>query len=119
MNNVRYPKLKRNLISTGTLDRLGFDHAGGRGKTRFYKDGRMALQGTLCGTLYLLDGETVIAGESNNVLANKSKDETELWHRRPSYMSLKNLQILVRRGILDKKKIGDLSFCEKLHNGKT
>lgn len=30
LNNVRYvPKLKWNLLSTGTLDRLGFDHAGG------------------------------------------------------------------------------------------
>lgn len=48
LNNVRYvPKLKRNLLSTGILDRIGFDLAGGRGEMRFYKDGKLALQGTL------------------------------------------------------------------------
>ena len=119
LNNVRYvPKLKRNLLSTGTLDRLGFDHAGGKGKTRFYKDGKLALQGTLSGTLYLLDGETVIAGESNNVLKKSSSDETVLWHRRLGHMSMKNLQILVKKGILDKRRISDLSFCENCVMGK-
>ena len=119
LNNVRYvPKLKRNLISTGTLDRLGFDHAGGRGKTRFYKDGKLALQGTLSGTLYLLDGETIVAGESNNVMSKGKQDETELWHRRLGHMSIKNLQILTKKGILDKRKIGDLSFCENCVMGK-
>ena len=118
LNNVRYvPKLKRNLLSTGTLDRLGFDHSGGRGKTRFYKDGKLALQGTLSGTLYLLDGVTVVAGESNNV-TSKSRDETELWHRRLGHMSHKNLQILVKKGILDKRRISELSFCENCVMGK-
>ena len=119
LNNVRYvPKLKRNLLSTGTLDRLGFDHAGGKGKTRFYKDGKLALQGTLSGSLYLLDGETVVAGESNNVQVKKSSDETDLWHRRLGHMSLKNLQILARKGILDKRKISEMSFCENCVMGK-
>lgn len=48
----------------------------------------------------------------------KSNDETELWHRRLGHMSLKNLQILARMRILDKRKISDMSFCENCVMGK-
>ena len=85
LTNVRYIlKLKRNLISTGTLDMLGFKHSGGEGKTRFYKNGKLALQGTLTGSLYLFDGKT-IAGQVNISVQKKtlslSRDETSLWHK--------------------------------------
>ena len=60
MNNVRYvPTLRRNLISTGTLDKLGFTHSGAEGKIKFLKNGKLALQGILRNGLYILDGETV------------------------------------------------------------
>ena len=60
LNNVRYvPTLRRNLISTGTLDKLGFTHSGAEGKIKFLKNGKLALQGILRNGLYILDGETV------------------------------------------------------------
>ena len=44
MHNVRYvPSLRRNLISTGTLDKLGFKHSGGMGKIVFTKNSKYAL----------------------------------------------------------------------------
>ncbi|KAL1198006.1 Retrovirus-related Pol polyprotein from transposon TNT 1-94 [Cardamine amara subsp. amara] len=120
LTNVRYiPKLKRNLISTSTLDKLGFDHAGGKGKTRFYKNGKMGLQGTLCGSLYLLDGETVVGQSNISVTGKSAKDETVLWHRRLGHMSMKNLMILVKRGIIDKRRIGEMDFCDSCVMGKT
>ncbi|XP_056850847.1 uncharacterized protein LOC130500140 [Raphanus sativus] len=58
LTNFRYiPELQRNLISTGTLYLSGFEHSGIHGKTRFYKNGKLVLQGTLSGSLYQLDGE--------------------------------------------------------------
>ncbi|KAL1192839.1 Retrovirus-related Pol polyprotein from transposon TNT 1-94 [Cardamine amara subsp. amara] len=120
LNNVRYiPKLKRNLISTSTLDKLGFDNAGGKGKTRFYKNGKMGLQGTLFGSLYLLDGETVVGHSNMSVTGKSAKDEMVLWHRRLGHMSMKNLMILVKRGIIDKRRIGEMDFYESCVMGKT
>lgn len=71
--------LKRNLISSGTLDVVGFKHSGGEGNTRFYNNGKLALQDTLSGSLYFLDGKTV-SGQVNNSVQKKtmslSKDES-------------------------------------------
>lgn len=50
--------------------------------------------------------------------SEKLKYETELWHIGLGHMGLKNLQILARKGILDKRKIGDMSFCENCVMGK-
>lgn len=75
LTNVRYvPNLKRNLISVSSLDMQGFMQEGGNGKTCFYKNGKLALQGTLCGSLYLLDGDTV----EPTAYAAVSKDDTAL-----------------------------------------
>ena len=42
LNNVRYvPNLRRNLISTGTLDKLGLHHNGRDGKLIFHKNERL------------------------------------------------------------------------------
>ena len=68
-----------------SLDLQGFKQEGGAGKTSFYKNGKLALQGTLCGSMYLLDGNTVKAA----ALAAISKDDTALcgiadWHTQAS-----------------------------------
>ena len=115
LTNVRYvPNLKRNLISVSSLDMQGFMKEGGNGKTCFYKNGKLALQGTLCGSLYLLDGDTV----EPTAYAVVSKDDTALWHSRLAHTSIKNLKVLVEKGILDKQKISDLEFCESCIMGK-
>lgn len=44
LNNVRYvPELRRNFISTRTLNKLGFRHEGGDGKVRYFKNNKTAL----------------------------------------------------------------------------
>lgn len=58
LHNVRYvPNLRRNFISTGTLNRLGYKHEGGDGKVRYFKGKKTALCGNLINGLYHLDGE--------------------------------------------------------------
>ena len=93
-NDMYILELRTNLISTGTLNILGFEHNSGHGKIRFYK------HGTLCESLYLLHGETVSSEVNSSVIKKPSKDETILCHRRLGHMSMKNLQILARKGLL-------------------
>lgn len=95
LTNVRYvPNLKRNLISVSSLDMQGFRQEGGEGKTRFYKNEKLALQGTLCGSLYLLDGDTL----APSPYAAVSKDDIVLWHIRLAHTSIRNLKALVEKG---------------------
>lgn len=115
LERVRYvPNLKRNLISVSSLDLQGFRQECGDGKVGFSKKGKLALQGTLCGSLYLLDGETITPSANAAV----SRDDTALWHRRLAHTSMGNLKILADKGILDKKKISQLEFCESCIMGK-
>lgn len=115
LTNVRYvPNLKRNLISVSSLDLQRFKQEGGEGKTCFYKKGKLALRGTLLGSLYLLDGETV----SPSANAAIAEDDTALWHCCLAHTSMRNLKILADKGILDKKKICELDFCESCIMGK-
>lgn len=80
------------------LGLLSLEHSGRRGKTKFYKHGKLALQGTVSQSLYLLDGETASGGIYSSGRKKPSMDETVLWHRRLEHMSMKNLQILALEG---------------------
>lgn len=117
LKNVRYvPNLRRNLISTGTLDKLGYSHQGGDGTLSFFKNEKLALRGILKNGLYLLDGETEMS-ENCNVEAQFSK--TALWHSRLGHMNLNSLKTLVGKCHIAKKEITDLSFCEHCVLGKS
>lgn len=62
----------------------------------------MALRGSLHNGLYVLDGETIT---EELCRAETSKSQVPLWHSRLGHMSYKNMQVLVRDGILKKKDI--------------
>ncbi|CAA7059283.1 unnamed protein product [Microthlaspi erraticum] len=117
LNNVRYvPNLRRNLISTGTLDKLGYTHEGKDGVVSFYKNKKFALRGVLKNGLYILDGRTVVSESCN---AEVTKAKTDLWHSRLGHMSLNNMKILSGKGLLEKNDVKDLSFCENCVMGKS
>lgn len=117
MKNVRYvPTLRRNLISTGTLDKLGFTHSGADGKIKFHKNGKLALQGVLRNGLYILDGET-ITDEACHAEASTTT-QVSIWHSRLGHMSYKNMQALVKQGYLKKRDVGKEAFCEHCVVGK-
>lgn len=66
LKNVKYvPNLRRNLISTGTLDKLGYRHEGGEGLVRYFMNNTTALSGKLIHGLYVLDGETIVNESCN------------------------------------------------------
>lgn len=116
MQNVRYvPSLRRNLISTGTFDKLGFKHKGDGSKIIFTKNSKIALQGSLINGLYILDGETVSPEACN---AEGLKLKVPIWHSRLGHMSYKNLKHLLGNGILTKKDVVAEFFCEHCVMGK-
>ncbi|CAA7015031.1 unnamed protein product [Microthlaspi erraticum] len=120
LNNVRYvPELRRNLISTGTLDRLGFKHEGGDGKVRYFKNNKTALRGELKNGLYLLDGETVLPETCNVEKKQVEIDKTVLWHSRLGHMSINSMRILTGKGLIDRKEVKELKFCEHCVMGKS
>lgn len=88
-------------MNTGMLDNL---HSGGNGKFASQKNGKVALRGTLQNGLYFLDGETV----TDEVCQVEAKsNHVPVWHSRLGHMSYKNLQMLVKEGVLKKKEIGN------------
>ena len=91
LTNVRYvPSLKRNLISLGTLDELGFCYQAKNGCLNVFKDKNLILSGTKKNGLYVLDDYYY-----NNVRTNTAfvfeNDKTTLWHLRLGHMSQKGL----------------------------
>lgn len=118
LNNVRYvPDLRRNLISTGTMDKLGYGHEGRDGKVRYFKHNKTALRGNLMNGLYVLDGETVVP-EICNAELNKS-NKTTLWHSRLGHMSINNMNILAGKGLISSSEVKELKFCEHCIMGKS
>jgi len=108
LENVKYvPNLRRNLMSTGTLDRLGYKHEGGDGQVRYYKNNKTTLRGSLSGGLYVLDGNTVIA---ESCIAERSKELTTLWHSRLGHMGGNNMKILEGKGLIKPSEATSLEF---------
>lgn len=117
LNNVKYvPNVRRNLIIIGTLDKLGYQHEGGAGKVRYFRNNVTGLSGNLVNGLYILDGETVVP-ESCSVA--ETKEKTALWHKRLGHMSMNNMKILAGKGLLQGKEIKELDFCENCVMGKS
>ena len=57
LTDVRYvPALKRNLISLGTLDELGFSYKAKNGSMHVFKGDELILTGAKKNGLYVLDG---------------------------------------------------------------
>lgn len=103
------------MISTGTLDKLGFKHEGVDGKVRYFKGRKTALRGSLVNGLYILDGNTVVTENCN---VEKIENKTALWHSRMGHMGINNLKVLAEKGLIDKKEIKELVFCEHCVMGK-
>ena len=92
LKNVRYvPNLRRNLISTGTLDKLGYLHKGGAGIVSFYKGDKLGMKENLKNGLYVLDGNTKVY---ENLNTERQMSKTALWHSRLGHMNLNSLKIL-------------------------
>jgi len=87
LTDVRYvPGLKRNLISLGTLDELGFSYRAENSSLHVYKNDDLILSGTKKHGLYVLNGFCNIP-----LACIVKSDRTDLWHLRLGHMSQKGL----------------------------
>ncbi|KAJ4717199.1 Retrovirus-related Pol polyprotein from transposon TNT 1-94 [Melia azedarach] len=124
LNNVRHvPLMTKNLISLSMLDNKGFSFQGEGGVLHVCKGSNVVLKGVKRGTLYFLQGSTLL---SSVAVASSEIDKdnmTKLWHMRLGHMSARGMQILSKGDLLCGHKIKDLEFCEhcifgKLHRSK-
>ena len=118
IKHVRHvPDLKRNLISLGKFDQIGYNIRLQYGDLRVMNGSKTILKGNRKNGVYVLDGE-IIAGESGFSGSIKT-DNTRLWHLRLGYISEKGLKELKKQGVLGKEKIGNLGFCKDCVFGKS
>nr|GEY13263.1 copia LTR rider [Tanacetum cinerariifolium] len=112
LHNVGYiPKLKRNLISLGTLEKEGYTIKLQSGKIKVINGSRIVLFGTRKDNcVYSLDGHAV-AGELNASVEEKDS-HVQVWHKRLGHISEAGLQVLEKQGLFGKKSLGKLNFCE-------
>lgn len=111
------PEMKRNLIYLGTLEAKGCRYISEGGVLKIFRDERMLLQGRRHDTPYFLcEKETDMSISTCNEV---KEDDTHLRHSRMGHMSQRGLNILIRRNLLDGKKISSLTFCEDCIYGKT
>lgn len=116
IKNVRYiPQFSRNLLSLGVFESEGCSFSSEQGVLKDAKGSRTVLKAKRERNLYFLQGKSHV-GEVNMVTA---KDETSLWHSRLGHVSQKSIDVLVRKGHLDKTKVSTLQFCESCVVGKT
>ncbi|GKD82709.1 retrovirus-related pol polyprotein from transposon TNT 1-94 [Tanacetum coccineum] len=112
LENVRYiPKLKRNLISLGTLDREGYTVKLQNGRVKVIKGSLMVLSGTMKGNcVYSLDGWAE-SGEASVGIQEK-ESLAQVWHKRLGHISEACLHELEKREVLGNKGLGKLEFCD-------
>ena len=118
IKQVRHvPDLKRNLISLGMFDQIGYNIRLEYGDLRVINGSKTVLKGNRKNGVYVLDGE-IIAGELGFSGSTKT-DNTRLWHLRLGHISEKGLKELEKQCVLGKEKIGNLEFCEDCVFGKS
>ena len=66
--------------------------------------------------MYYLQGN-VSRGEAN--VSESADMKTKVWHSRLGHMSAKNMELIVREGLIPKTEVGKLEFCESCILGKS
>ena len=118
LKQVRFvPELKRNLISLGMLDQMGYSVKIEYGEMMIIKGTEIIMKGLRKNGVFVLDGK-VVTGEVG-VSVDANTDKTRLWHLRLGHIGVRGLKELDKQGLLEGDKIGDLEFCESCVLGKT
>lgn len=120
LSDVRHvPDLKKNLISMGTLDALGYKYTGSDGVLKVSRGALVVMKGQrLGGSLYVLQGTTVSGGAAVSTTSMSDSEVTKLWHMRLGHMSERGLTILSKRGLLCGQRTSNVDFCEHCIFGK-
>lgn len=119
LTKVRYiPEMKRNLISLGTLEALECRYSPTDGVLQIIKEDMVVLKGKRHETLYFLCEKRKVSSSSSCTSVVEG-DDTKLWHSRMGHVSQRVLDVLVKRGLIDDKKVSSIKFCDDCIFGKT
>ena len=81
LSNVKHvPDLRKNLISLGVLDDLGYSYSSKGGIMKITKGALMVMKGQKINTFYRLIGNTVTGIVAVTTSVEFSTDDTKLWH---------------------------------------
>ena len=98
MTNVRYiHELKRNMISLGMLDELGFLIKIEAGVIKVLKGSLLVMKGIKKNGIYSFLGSTVTG--STSIVAVSSLSNTMLWHKCLGHVSHRGLTELAKQGL--------------------
>ena len=117
LKEVRHvPELKRNLISLGMLDQLGYTLKVEAGNLRVSKGSLIVMKGLRSKCLYTLLGQTVVG--TSSAITDSEQDITKVWHCRLGHVSERGLLELEKQGLFGSDKITGLDLCEDCVKGK-
>ena len=81
LSNVRHiPDLRKNSISLGVLDDLGYSYSSKGGIMKITKGALMVMNVQKVSTLHKLIGNTAVGRVTVTTLIESSTDDTKLWH---------------------------------------
>ena len=118
LTQVRYiPELKRNLISLGVLDELGYSIKMECGSLKILKGSLVMLKGVKKNGIYSLLGSTVVGNVST--ASGLDWKVAMLFNKRLGHMSERGLTELVKQGFLGNVNLQGMEFCETCVYGKS
>ena len=119
LSNVKHvPNLRKNLISLGVLNDLGYSYSSKGGIMKITKGALMVMKGQKVRTLYKLIGNTVVRRVAITTLVESNTDDTKLWHMRLGHIGERGMLELHKRNLSKGMKTCKLDFCEYCVHGK-
>ncbi|KAL6205148.1 hypothetical protein ACLB2K_022411 [Fragaria x ananassa] len=117
LENVRYiPKLRKNLISLGTLDKAGYRYSSKEGRLKVIKGSLIVMMGDIQpNNVYKLQGTTIIGGVAMSAEVN---DKTEQWQQGLRRMSQRGMHELYKESKAEGVGVCKLNFCKDGTLGK-
>nr|GEV79379.1 zinc finger, CCHC-type [Tanacetum cinerariifolium] len=108
LHNARYiPKLKRNMISLGTLEKKGYTVKLHSGKVKVINGYRVILSGIRRDNcVYSLDGHAM--ADELNASVEEKDSLAQFWYKRLGHVSEAGLHVLEKQGLFGKKSLGKL-----------
>ncbi|GJU44747.1 transposable element [Tanacetum coccineum] len=121
LKGVRYsPKLKKNLISVGTLESKGFEVRANDGVMKIIYGVLVVMKGIRkINNTYHYKGRTVVGTLAAVTDGDRNSEAVKLWHMRLGHAREKSLNLLIKQGLLKGLSSCKLDLCEHCINGKT
>ncbi|GJU57695.1 retrovirus-related pol polyprotein from transposon TNT 1-94 [Tanacetum coccineum] len=121
LKGVHYsPKLKKNLISVGTLESKGFEVRAKDGVMKIISGVLVVMKGIhKINNTYHYKGRTVVGTVAAVIDGDQNLEAVKLWHMNLGHAGEKSLNLLIKQGLLKGLSSCKLDLYEHCINGKT